>query len=225
MADKLIIYKLALNHLGKDANALSSLTDVHEGRYQFDAVWSAVVQEAFNEGDWNFAKAAVSLTRNVLETATLGYTYVYDYPADWERTISVSSMPDFYSEFYDYTDQGGFLHSNSDPLYLRYVSAAKQADDQVSTWPTMFFRYVAVKLAFEACLKLTGSTSLYEALMDRQKKALRQWKSVDARNEPNKRPLPGSWLRARVSGYGGYGGLCHGGTLVGSGIVAEEGDV
>ena len=55
-------------------------------------------------------------------------------------------------------------------------------------------------------------------------KALRQAKSVDARNENNKVIQPGSWLRARRGG--GVGGSCQsGGTLVGGEITFGEGEV
>lgn len=220
MASKLDVWKQALVHLEKDTNI--TLSSTVEARYVFDAAWAGVVAQAFNEGDWNFAKKSVALVINGSETAATGWTYVFSYPADYERTIAVSPVPDFRQEFFDYIDQGGFIHTNTNVLYLRYISDARQADDQVSTWPTMFWRYVAVKLAHESCGKLTSGSTLGDKLEKMEKKALRQAKSVDARNQPNAQVPTGSWLRSR-KGYGGGSGL--GGTVVGGEITFGEGDV
>lgn len=220
MADKLGVWNQALVHLEKPA--LLSLTADVEARYVFDSAWPGVVEEAFNDGDWNFAKVSAQLVLNGSETPAIGWSYVFDYPDDYMRTVAVSSIPDFYQAFYAYVDQGGFLHSSSDVLYLRYISDAKMADDQVSSWPTLFWRYVAMRLAFETCGKLTGGTTLGQLLEKKMEKALRKAKNIDARNENNKVERPGAWLRSR-RGYGS--GNCHGGTLVGGSIVPEEGDV
>lgn len=223
MASKLDVWKQALVHLGKDANALTSLTQEHEARYQFDAAWSGVVAEAFNEGDWNFAKKTVALVVNGGATVALGYSFAFDYPADYERSIAISNVPDFNQEFRDYVDQDGFLHSNSSAIYLRYIGDGKQSDINIPMWPTMFWRYVAVKLAAETCEKLTGSATLKESLDKAASVALRKAKSVDARNEPNKVIRAGSWIRSRRGGYGPNSGL--GNTIVGGEIVFDEGDV
>lgn len=221
MASKLDVWKQALVHLEKDTNI--TLTSALEARYVFDSAWGGIVAQAFNEGDWNFAKKSVALVVNGSETAATGWTYVLDYPTDYERSIAICNVPDFRHEFYDYIDQGGFIHANTDTLYLRYISDAKQADDQVTTWPTMFWRYVAVKLAHETCGKLTSGATLNDRLEKMEKKALRQAKSVDARNQPNAQIPTGSWLRSRKGGYGSNSQL--GGIVVGGEIVFGEGDV
>jgi hypothetical protein len=222
MADKLQVWKQALIHLGKNTSSFT-LSSQTEPRYVFDDAWAGVVEEAFNEGDWNFAKVSAALVLNGSETAAVGWTYVFDYPEDYVRTVAVSNIPDFNSPFYDYVDQGGFLHANSNVMYLRYISSAKTEDDEVASWPTMFWRYVAMKLAYETCEKLTSGATKQEDLEKRLKKALRQAKSVDARNENNKVEQVGSWMRARRGGYGRSSGL--GNTIVGGEVQFEEGDV
>lgn len=223
MADKLAVWNQALVHLEKPA--LVSLTSDVEARYVFDSAWPGVVEEAFNEGDWNFAKETAQLDVNGSETPAIGWSYVFDYPDDYMRTVAVSNIPDFNQPFRAYVDQGGFLHSSSDVLYLRYISRALMETASVPTWPTLFWRFVALKLAYETCGKLTSGSSQGEKLEKRVDKALRKAKNIDARNENNKVEYPGSWLRARRGGYGGWGNCHGGGTLVGGGIVPEEGDV
>lgn len=223
MADKLQVWKQALTHLGKD-NSAFTLASAVEARYALEAAWAGVVEEAFNEGDWNFAKVSAALVISNTETAAIGWNFVFEYPDDYLRTIAVSNTADFRQAFYDYIDQGGFLHANQNVMYLRFISGERMADDKVSTWPTMFWRYVAMKLAYETCEKLTSGATKQEDLERRKLKALRQAKSVDARNENNKLEEPGSWLRARRGGYGGYGNRL-GNTLVGGEIVLGDGDV
>lgn len=199
MADKLAVWKQACVHLGKAR--VTSLTEDTATRYAFDDAWPGVVEEAFNQGDWNFAKKTAQLVASVSGTATGGYSYVYDYPSDWMRTLAVSPLAEFRAPFTDYIDEGGFLHSSTSPLYIRYIRDDLVDDADVSTWPTMFWRFVALKLAYESCERLTQSTTLSEKLEKLMDRALKKARSVDARNEQGKRIYSGSWLAAR----GGYG--------------------
>jgi len=220
MATKLQIWKQALVHLEKAT--INELTDDVEAKYVFDSAWDGAVEEAFNSGDWNFAKASVALLPNGALTPALGWTYAFDYPPSWLRTVAISNTPNF-TTFRDYVDEGGNLHANTPVLYLRFISDVNAADDKISTWPTMFWRFVALKLAYDTCGKLTSGDTMEEKLRVRLEKALRQAKGIDARNENNKVIEPGSWLRSR---RGGIGGSCHGGgTVVGGEITFGEGDV
>lgn len=220
MATKLAVWNQALIHLGK--SKLTTLTDDVEARYVFDDAWAGVVEEAFNEGDWNFAKKSASLAESSTGTAALGFTYVYDYPSDYVRTIAVSNEATFSAKFTAYADQGGYLHSSTNPVYLRYISNALDDDDDVPSWPTMFWRYVALKLAYETCNRLTNGASLEDRLEVKMEKALRKAKSVDARNEQGKVLPSGSWMEAR----GGYRwGSSDIQVQASDGIVLGEGDV
>ena len=221
MATKLQIWKQALVHLERET--ITTLTDDVEPRYVFDAAWAGAVEEAFSSGDWNFAKVSAALSASGSGTPAIGWSYVFNYPSDWLRSVAVSDRPSF-TPFVDYVDEGGKLSANTPTLYLRYISSAKAADDQISNWPTMFWRYVALKLAFDTCGKLTAGDTLERKIFDRMERALRQAKSVDARNEQNKVIQPGSWLRAR-QGAGVGGSRDNGGTLVGGLVSFSEGDV
>lgn len=220
MADKLAIYQSAEVHLG--LNTISALTDDVESRYIFDAAWDGVVEEAFNAGDWNFAKVSALLSESGTGTAAVGWQYVFDYPSDYLRTIAVSPYAGFDTPFADYVDEGGYLSANTPTIYLRYISDTNVSDP--TTWPTMFWRYVAVFLAYETCHKLTNGKTDRDKLETRMEKALRKARSVDARNENGKRPNAGSWLRARHGG-GVAGSGDNGGALVGGEISLGEGDV
>lgn len=218
MATKLQIYNLAETHLGNDT--LSSASDDIESRYVFDAVWDGVVEDCFLAGDWNFAKKSAELAASGAGTVIPGRSYVFDYPSDYMRTIAVSPWAGFEDPFTDFVDEGGYIHSDHETLYLRYISDATTADP--TNWPTRFWRYVAVSLAYETCDKLTNGKTKEEILRKRMELALRKAKSVDARNEAVRRPYRGAWLRAR----NGAGGKCGSiGVTVGGEIVLGEGDV
>lgn len=219
MATKLQVWKQALVHLEKETINDTVDTEVTAVNV-FANAWDGVVEEAFNEGDWNIFKVSAALSLNLVVTPSSGWTYVFDYPADYLRTVSVSLSPYFNNGYMNFVDEGGYLHSNVNTLYLRYISNAFV--DDVDKWPTMFWRYVALKLAFETCGRLTGGTGLRDRLEKQVEKALRKAKSVDARNENNKQLGPGSWLRAR-HGFGGVG--CGTVTTLGGEINFEEGDV
>lgn len=219
MATKLQVWKQALVHLGQAT--ITTLTDDVEARYVFDTAWEGVVEEAFCDGDWNAFKKSAALVASVSGTAAPGWTYVWDYPSDYLRTIAVSPYGGFRDPFREYVDEGGYLHTNTTPIYLRYISDALIAN--VEAWPTMFWRYVAMKLAYETCDRITNGATTQDRLQARLQKALRQAKSVDARNENNKVIYTGSWARSRLSG-GGLGST-QGGTLVGGEITFDEGDV
>lgn len=219
MASKLDIYKQALVHIGKAG--ITALTDDVESRHVFDTAWTGVVEEAFNSGDWNFAKKSALLVWNEGATPATGWSYAMDYPADYMRTLAVSPRPRFDEPFYDYADEGGLLSANTNVIYLRYIS--DDNTDDTTTWPTMFWRYVALFLAYETCEKLTNGSTKQEDLEKRLERALRKARSVDARNENNKLLPTGSWLRARRGG--GVGRSDSGGTLVGGQITLGEGDV
>lgn len=217
MATKLDVYKQAELHIGK--STITNLTSDVEARYKFDQAWTGVVEEAFLEGDWNFAKKTSSLTANA-DVPVDGWGYTFDYPADYLRTVSAGPYASWRGDFRDYADQGGFLYANTDSLSLIYISNAKV--DLVETWPVMFWRMVAMKLAYETCEALTNGATKQQDLEGRLKIAVRKAKNIDARNENNNQIGPGSWLRARGGWGSGHGCVQTTGTAE---IVPEEGDV
>lgn len=202
MADKLGVWNQALIHL--EAAPIATLTDQVTAVNVFGNAWTGVVEEAFNEGDWNFAKKSATLVESGTGSASVGYSYVYDYPDDYLRTVTVSLTTSFNDPYTGYIDEGGYLHTNFGPVYLRYIRNDLVDDADVGEWPTMFWRYVAAKLAYETCGRLTQGTSLKAELSKVADKALRKAKSVDARQERNKPRNEGSWMRAR------HGGARHG---------------
>ena len=219
MVTKLAVWKQALIHL--ELATITDVTDDVEAVNVFNNAWDGTVLECFNSGDWNAFKKSAALSESGTGTASVGWSYVFDYPDDYLRTVAVSPIPRFDEPWGDFLDEGGFLHANTTPVYLRYISDAQAT--VLTNWPVMFWRYVALQLAVDTCGKLTNGASLYDKLSKERDVAWRKAKSIDARNENHKRVSRGSWMKARLGGFGQLGD--RGGTLVGGQISFDEGDV
>jgi len=218
MADKLAVWKQALVHLG--SATITTLADAVPAVNVFNTAWPGVVEGAFSDGDWNFAKKTIEMSASVLGTASPGYSFVYDYPDDYQRTIAVAPSSRFDAPFNSYIDEGGYLHSNVSPLFLRFISSTNASDANVTRWPVSFWRYVAVSLAFETSERITQSSGLRDRLEKRLAVTLSKAKSVDAMNEQGKAISDGSWLRSRGSDRGiGVPSVIPGG------VVLTEGDI
>lgn len=219
MTTKLIVWNQALVHLGSAPIADTTNTSVMAVNV-FNNAWPGVVEEAFNEGDWNFAKKTVPLLESLSGVASSGYSYAYEYPSDYFRTVAVSPNPNFMAPFDSYLDEGLLLHSSVTDLYIRYISNAYL--DDLTVWPTMFWRYAAAKLAYETCERITQGSTREDKLEKVASKALSKAKSVDARNQQGGKIVRGSWLKGMKTDGAGGGAM----VVTGSGeIVLREGDV
>lgn len=221
MATKLEIWNQALVHLG--SAPLPTLLTETPAKNVFTNAWGGVVAEAMTEGSWSFAQKSVEIVASA-GTPSAGFSYAFDYPDDYEQTISVCPEPQFVTPFYAFRNEGGILSANITPIYLRYIRNDLTDDAGIATWPTFFWRFVAAKLAYETCERITQSTTGDQRLERIMLKALRKAKSVNARNEPGELVPQGSWMRARNGGAGvGRGGTFN---SIGAGeIVLGEGDV
>lgn len=222
MATKVQVWQHALLLLGKET-ILTTTDDTGEDHAigVFTNAWPAVLAEAFGAGDWNFPKITAALVASTEAPSIGSWEYAYDYPDGYTRTIAVSPTGDFYPGWNHYMDQGGYIYSGSDPLYILYLSDEKMAD--VTSWPNHFWLYVSTLLAVRTCRRLTNGDSLLEELKKDLKKVEAKAKSIDARNQNNRRLPVGSWLRA----HGGWGSGRRDSTImVGQAeIVLGEGDV
>ena len=219
MADKLQIWKTALVHLG--AAQIQTLTDNVSATATFEAAYPGIVEEAFSEGDWDFATTTAQLVETT--SASVSYTTTYAHPADLHRIVAVSNDPKFRYPFTEYVNEGGAIHADTSPCYIRYIATTKIATE--ADWPPSFWRYVAAKLAHETCERVTQSTSSMEKLEKIKDKALKRARSVDARTKPVVKVSHGSWVRARQGGGIGIGGSSGVTQTLGGEITLTEGDV
>lgn len=193
MANKLSIFNEALRAIGD--LRLSSLTEDVEARYVLDDAWEDCVEFVFTEGLWNFATKTEVITADPGQTPIPGFSFTFDKPLHWLRTITVAPNSLFTEEAV-YRDEGNKIYSNWDTLYIRYISREKAVDEQVENWPPTFAKAVAACLAQECAERLSGSGSKAEALAAEYKEVLASAKNKDALDQSKVIFRPGSWVRS-----------------------------
>jgi hypothetical protein len=193
MATKLSIYNEALRAIGD--LRLSSVSENVEARYVLDDAWEDCVEFVFTEGLWNFATKTQEISADPGQTAIPGFSFVFDKPVGWLRTITIATTSLFDMEAV-YRDEGGKIYSNFDKLYIRFISNEFATDDSVAAWPPTFARLVAACLARECAERLSGSSSKAEVLDSQYKDILASAKNKDALDQSKIIFKPGSWSRA-----------------------------
>lgn len=196
MATKLSIYNEALRAIGD--LRLSSITDDTEARYVLEDAWEDCVKFVFTEGLWNFATKTQLLTADLGQEPIPGFSYTFDKPLYWVRTITISPNSLFTDEAV-YRDEGNKIYANFDQLYIRFISSEKSDDIQIENWPPTFAKLVAACLARNCAERLSGSGNKAEALAADYKEVLASAKNKDALDQSKMVLRPGSWVRSMRS--------------------------
>lgn len=198
MTSKLTLYNGALGIVGQPA--VSSLTEAHENRYLLDNVWDeGAIKTCLEMGMWNFAMRTVTIENDDDVTPSFGFQKAFSKPSDWVRTYQISSDENFYNPLVDadYTDEGEYWYSDTDPLYVRYVSNDSSYGSDVSIWPQSFVLYFQHYLANRIAPRIIADMQVRMAMEKAMDKALVNAKAKDAMNEGAKFMPEGSWARAR----------------------------
>ena len=198
MTTQLELYNDALIEIGE--RTLSSLSENREPRRVLDAVYSNVVAECLEAGQWTFAVRTIQIDADPNLTTDFGYNNVFTKPDDWVRTIGLSD-----SEYVDlplnsYKDEGGYWLADVDPLYVSYVSNDTSYGLNLGLWPASFSKYVVLSLAQAICRRITSNKADSEAIEKSQTKAKRDALNKDSFNKSVKFAPTGSWVNARSGG-------------------------
>jgi hypothetical protein len=193
MATKLSLFNDALRAIGD--LRLSSINEDVEARYVLEDAWEDCVEFVFTEGLWNFATKTEVITADTGQTPIPGFSFVFDKPPSWVRTITLSPNSLFTEEAV-YRDEDRRFYANWDTLYLRYISNTMAADAEIQNWPPAFARVVAACLAKECATRLSGSDGKGESLAEEYKDILAAAKNKDALDQSKVTFRPGSWVRA-----------------------------
>lgn len=190
---KLGVFNKALRAIGD--LRLASLTEDVEARYVLDEAWESCMCFVFTEGLWNFATRTEAITADPGQPAIPGFSFTFDKPVSWIRTITISQTSLFDLEA-NYRDENNRIYANFDTLYIRYISNEKSTDDQVPNWPAAFADAVAMYLAKECGERLSGSGEKAAALAQGYKDAIASAKNKDALDQSKMTLRPGNWVRA-----------------------------
>lgn len=152
------------------------------------------VLATLEEGMWKFAMVTATLSSD-LGTPSIGFTYKFAKPATWARTIrvfrvrsSAGLIPE--EEDVPFLDEGGNIHTNLTPVYMRYVSDT--AKDPIA-WTELFSQTVYALLDFRAAT----SAAERERSEAAWRRALKEALTKDALNQRPKTYRTGSWLASR----------------------------
>ncbi len=196
MTDKLSIYNGALTVLGE--RGLANLTENREPRYELDKIWDNNLRErVLQHGQWNFAARAVELEFSPSTTPQFGYQFAFDKPEDFVRTMMVCYDEYFNIPITRYSDEASWIFTDTELIYLKYVSKDTQWGLDYSLWPGNFTEYVEHYMAKKVAPRLTGLDFSDTMLMRLMKQALAEAKATDAMESPAKFPPKGGWARAR----------------------------
>jgi hypothetical protein len=197
-ANKLAIYNQALGHLAE--RRLVSLTENREPRRVLDDYWDSVIGHCLARRFWKPAKRVVSIDASATVIPQFGWKYAFNLPGDWVRTYQVSSVETFTPPLWDYAEEAGFLFASFTPLFVSYISNDPTYGMDSGKWSQFFFDFVALRLATQACSRITGKAELLagpDGLLKREKKAEVLAASIDAMNDPPGQMPTGTWARSR----------------------------
>jgi hypothetical protein len=194
MADKLRLFNEALRHLCD--HKLASLTEDHPARHAIDGAWQDAGDTLLRQGFWNFALRTAEISSDEDVEALFGYSQAFSKPADWVRTLSVATDGSFAAQFDDYADEGNYWYASAGPLYVRYVSDETDYGWNVGAWPPDFARAIAVYLAFQCGLPVSGDKGNRNDLHNLYRMLLREARTRDAVDERVIRQKPKGRLAA-----------------------------
>lgn len=197
---KLILFNDALQLLGE--RNLSSLTESREPRRLLDQVWdNGCVNYCLSQGQWNFATRSSMLTYNSSITPAFGLPRAFTRPTDNLRTI-VIAQDEYFRAAVNYSDEGAYIYSNIDEIYIKYVSSDTAYGNDLSLWPLTFSEYVSAYLASKIAHVLIQDKKERDRIYAYMMAKLSDAKVKDALAEGTQFIPRGSWVSAKL-GYTG----------------------
>ena len=194
--DKLGVYNSALRIMGE--RKLASLTENRESRRVLDGVWDEdAVRYCLEQGQWQWASRSVKLEASESVSPDFGYTYAFEKPNDYIRTVNICTDEYFSNPLNRFVDESGYIFADIDIIYLRYVSDDVEYGRDFSLWTPSFQRYVSAYIAYEASLRLTNSHSIQDRLEQLVKRRLSDAQAKDGVNRPIMFPPRGTFINAR----------------------------
>lgn len=195
-ATQLTLYQDALLLCGE--RFLLSLTEEREPRRLLDRVWANdPVKACLEMGQWNFAMRTQQLDYDPSVQPTFGYPRAFNKTTDWVLTSAVCSDEFFRSPLTRYVDEAGFLYSDLDTIYVRFVSNDVTYGGDFTLWPETFRDVVSEFMASKIIRKITNSEDEETNSRKRLKDKLMHAKSMALMAGPTMFPARGQWGLAR----------------------------
>ena len=195
--DKLKLYNGALRMVGE--RKLASLTEARGPRYLLDDVWDEdAIKACLEAGGWGFATRTVLMTAEDGLEPDFGYTYGFEKPEDWVRSVAISLDEYFGQPLTGYRDEAGFLWLDNPEVYMSYVSDHADYGRNYALWTPSFINYVEAYLAAKICPTIVNSTTTVDKLEKSMEKLLSQAQGKNAITRPTQRLPQGGWVDSRI---------------------------
>jgi hypothetical protein len=203
---RLQLYNNALRHCGE--RRLASITEEREPRRLLDDVWDdGWVDTVLEAGLWKFAMRTQRLDFETSVTPPFGYARAFLKPEDWIRPNAVCTDEYFNEPLLRYQDEGDYIYSDLDEIFVRFVSNHSTRGGDLSIWTGAFADYAAAYGASKIIYKLTADKDRILLLMKPRTgilpQSLQTARSLDAMNENTRFPPAGTWVRSRGRMGGG----------------------
>lgn len=197
--DWLTLYNAALSHLGRPR-----VTSLQDERQEVIALHTAresrLVESLFSDYTWQFGGKTVKLTYNSHLEPAWGYNRGFTKPTDILRFDGIFFDEYQRSPIRDYREQDGVIYTRSDDIWIKYVSTSLLT--QPSSWPVLFWQYVAAAMAEYAKGQVPGlddqtSVRVHDVYMN----AKRDAENWDFLQSPPQVINQGSWVRSKLQNY------------------------
>lgn len=192
------IYNDALLMLGKEP--IASNTDDSPRKNKLDHARTAHLIEAVLEDTaWGFGRVTQQLNYDPAVVPEFGYPYACLKPAELHRLNGVFTDDGFSNPLKYYVDEGGYILSNYQTIYVQFVSTDFLTN--TAEWPAYFRRLVAAQLAVDAGPAIEGAnvSNAEKQYLKRRSEAM----STDGVQQPPRKLQQGSWTRSRRIGIDG----------------------
>lgn len=186
MASKTDDVNWALDKLGETGINDVDTDSVEKARVMkrlYDPVKASLLQRY----PWSFAIKRTSLSPDVT-APDWGYTYQYTLPTDYLAMYELKDDTGYNIE------SGKILTDEGPVLRIRYI---RRATTETFSQP-LFSEALATRLAWEACEKITQSTTKKDNLNADFLRIIHEAKSANAIEQPEKYLPESSWLESRV---------------------------
>lgn len=200
---KLSLYNQALGILGD--RELASLTEDRAARRKLDGAWDrGAVDHCLGQANFSFAVRSSMLDYDPSLTPDFGHQYAFEIPTDCVQLWSVCS-----DEFYTYpverfANEGGYLFTDYETIYVKYASNGATFGGDYSKWTRQFQALVAAYLANEICASLTQSDNRAALARAALAKAEKEAKGFNAISSPSLSYPPSKLVLARRGGSGSW---------------------
>lgn len=189
MASIVGICNSALIKLGE-----ATITALDEGTNRANAVneqYDKTRQQLLRSHPWNCAMALSRLAR-LADAPAFEFSYAYQLPTDWLRTINVSA-DDAMQSGPEYKIRGRTIHSSAEDIYLTYVKDLEDPNEMDAS----FRESLAWLLAADVCMALTQSNAMRDQMVKGYDASITQARAADSIEDFPEQELEDEWIACR----------------------------